>query len=81
MEADESYLDDYTPYTVAVHFRVGGSDAGRGLCATEQLPRSEDLLDEVPLIAWPGQLRLLPDGARRSEKGQYDPVISSSSLG
>jgi len=56
IEADESYLDDYTPYTAAIQFRVSGSDAGLGLCATEQLPRSEDLLDEVPLIAWLGRL-------------------------
>ena len=53
MMPEESYLDDYTPYTSQMKFRVGESDAGRGLLAAEELPRGEDLLDEVPLIAWP----------------------------
>ena len=54
VEEEEDYLADYEPLTAPMQFRVGRSaGAGRGIFATEALPSSLDLLEEVPLVAWP----------------------------
>ena len=54
VEEEEDYLADYEPLTAPMQFRVGRSaGAGRGIFATEALPSSVDLLEEVPLVAWP----------------------------
>ena len=47
------YIDDYEPFTAALQLRVSATDDGRGLFATEALDREAELLDEVPLVAWP----------------------------
>ena len=50
------YLDDYEPYTASLQLRVQSTaedDDSRGLFATEALDREVELLDEVPLLAWP----------------------------
>ena len=52
------YLGEYVPFCDGMQFAVGLSvddTAGRGLFATDTLPPSADLLEEVPLIAWPAQ--------------------------
>ena len=48
----DDYLDDYEPLTAPMQFRVGRAGRGRGLFATEALPSGEDILEEVPLVAW-----------------------------
>ena len=54
VEEEEDYLADYEPLTAPMQFRVGRSArAGRGIFATESLPSSVDILEEVPLVAWP----------------------------
>ena len=68
-DEEEHHLADYEQLTAPMQFRVGRSaSAGRGIFATEGLPCSVDLLEEVPLVAWPAH-----DAA--SKAGETDAIV------
>ena len=49
------YVEDYAPYTAGTQLRVGASaeHGGKALFAAEGLPAGTELLEELPLVAWP----------------------------
>ena len=74
-ESADPYIEDYEPYTTSMQFRVGQSaGSGRGLFASEALPQLTDLIDEVPLIAWPSLLSAL------GMEGRGDAVFCDTCL-
>lgn len=74
-DSADPYIEDYEPYTTSMQFRVGQSaGSGRGLFASEALPQLTDLIEEVPLIAWPSLLSAL------GMEGRGDAVFCDTCL-
>ena len=49
------FVDDYVPLTSECSFRVAASaqHGGKALVANEELAAGTELLEELPLVAWP----------------------------
>ena len=49
------YVDDYNQYTADTQLRVGAGaeHGGKALYAATELPAGTELLEELPLVAWP----------------------------